>query len=436
MSSNAPKFKSTKFSNFKTNQKKMFNVELSKSRQGPKYKPRFYTNKNLFFVRNVQKKNSTLHKKKLKINFIKNQRKALARRELRNKRNLFITQHSKPVIDSSVNNNELLPKTLIKIKKKIKFKFSVVHHNNSQDMKKEKNHLMNKKTDTSNKLSGNEDEDEDNENMSNVFEGEENMSIICNNNTPIKKHKLISYKNGKYMSGRWSIDEHKKFIEAIIKYGNDWKEVQKYIGTRSSSQARSHAQKFFIKLKQDQEKSKISNVIDYSNSSIKNFHDALQCLPPDKKEKIIQELESVVFDKKIITKKRKRNSKPKDPGNTYMPETYTEMGFISGTDFFEDDSFIMGENINNMNNSNKNQEIKKYIIDKRKMSIDSLGDEKKIDKRKFLNELDKNNNNGVFTDEEYEKSFHKVFSDKEGQDIEPESRKISIEDDFMFNIKI
>jgi len=103
---------------------------------------------------------------------------------------------------------------------------------------------------------------------SNIFNEENNNNNLCNCNTSIKKQRNINNKNSKYTSGRWNLDEHKKFIEAIIKYGNDWKEVQKYIGTRSSSQARSHAQKFFIKLKQDQSKSKISNTIDYSNNNI------------------------------------------------------------------------------------------------------------------------------------------------------------------------
>lgn len=44
-------------------------------------------------------------------------------------------------------------------------------------------------------------------------------------------------------------------------------------------------------------------MIDYSNSSIKTFHDALQALTLDKKSKIIQELESVEFDKQISNKK-------------------------------------------------------------------------------------------------------------------------------------
>lgn len=388
MSSNCPKFQSSQFSNTNVNRTKMFTVE----RKVSNYKPRFYTNKNLFFVRNMKKNSAKLHKKKLKLKLLKNQQKAIARRELRYKKGLFITHHNKPslnpISDSSQNK-------LSKLKRKLKFKFSIINQSQTLIFKKEKK-IENNIND--NKITFNEE----NKNINII--NEETNNNLCNNNTPIKKHKILTNKNSKYSSGRWSLEEHKKFIEAIIKYGNDWKEVQKHIGTRSSSQARSHAQKFFIKLKQDQSKAKISNMIDYSNSSIKTFHDALQSLSADKKQKIIQELESVVFDKQISTKKRKRN---RLKGINNYSETNTELGFISGTDLFEDD---------------------------RKMSVDSLSEEKLIDKRKFINEMD--NNNGVFTDEEYEKSFHKVFSDKEGKTIEPESRKQSIEDDFMFNINI
>ena len=31
-------------------------------------------------------------------------------------------------------------------------------------------------------------------------------------------------------------------------YGKEWKKVEEHVGTRSSTQARSHAQKFFVKL--------------------------------------------------------------------------------------------------------------------------------------------------------------------------------------------
>ena len=32
-----------------------------------------------------------------------------------------------------------------------------------------------------------------------------------------------------FETGRWKLDEHQRFVEAIIKYGNDWKQVQKCV---------------------------------------------------------------------------------------------------------------------------------------------------------------------------------------------------------------
>ena len=49
-------------------------------------------------------------------------------------------------------------------------------------------------------------------------------------------------------AGRWTCEEHQKFLEALKLYGKNWKLVQKYVGTRSATQARSHAQKYFAKL--------------------------------------------------------------------------------------------------------------------------------------------------------------------------------------------
>lgn len=45
---------------------------------------------------------------------------------------------------------------------------------------------------------------------------------------------------------------HGRYIHpylAIATYGKDWKKVEELVGTRSGSQVRSHAQKFFNKLR-------------------------------------------------------------------------------------------------------------------------------------------------------------------------------------------
>lgn len=57
---------------------------------------------------------------------------------------------------------------------------------------------------------------------------------------------------GHYNSGRWTRMEHFKFLEALKKFGKEWQKVQQHVFTRTSTQARSHAQKFFVKLEKKQ----------------------------------------------------------------------------------------------------------------------------------------------------------------------------------------
>lgn len=47
--------------------------------------------------------------------------------------------------------------------------------------------------------------------------------------------------------GRWLDDEHERFLKALRIYGSNWKAVELAVGTRTATQARSHAQKHFIK---------------------------------------------------------------------------------------------------------------------------------------------------------------------------------------------
>lgn len=64
---------------------------------------------------------------------------------------------------------------------------------------------------------------------------------------PSSKSTKVDANGKKYNTGRWSEEEHRKFMEAIELFGKDWKKVQQHVGTRTSAQSRSHAQKVLAK---------------------------------------------------------------------------------------------------------------------------------------------------------------------------------------------
>lgn len=75
--------------------------------------------------------------------------------------------------------------------------------------------------------------------------------------------------------GRWTEEEHNLFIEGIVKYGTVWKNVKKLIKTRTSVQVRSHAQKFFLKMKTCKD-NKLG--IDFTANSIKSIKDMIDLI--------------------------------------------------------------------------------------------------------------------------------------------------------------
>ena len=55
-------------------------------------------------------------------------------------------------------------------------------------------------------------------------------------------------KEKKALNGRWTAAEHKKFMQALERYGRNWSMVQKKVKSRTLAQVRSHAQKCFLNM--------------------------------------------------------------------------------------------------------------------------------------------------------------------------------------------
>ena len=88
----------------------------------------------------------------------------------------------------------------------------------------------------------------------------------------VKKKSLLRKNDQKSKGGRWTLDEHINFLEAIDKYGTNWKKIEKGMSskTRTRIQIISHFQKFFKKLKSCKD-AKLG--IDFTSKSIVNLED-------------------------------------------------------------------------------------------------------------------------------------------------------------------
>ena len=170
------------------------------------------------------------------------------------------------------------------------------------------------------------------------------------------KQKKNNISNIKYLSGRWKEDEHKRFIEAIIKYGNDWKQVQKYVKTRSSTQARSHAQKFFVKIK----KAKVLDFnLDLSKTSIKMFHDMIKEASVEKYNKILNALNSIAFERN--NKKNKKEEKNIIENNNHNINNCTNNNYLDISNN-KNNEFDKEKDYINNNNNNLNESINNEIV--------------------------------------------------------------------------
>ena len=57
-----------------------------------------------------------------------------------------------------------------------------------------------------------------------------------------EKLKVNAEESQTYKTGSWTVEEHERFIEALTKYGKDWKKIMAHVGTRNRGQMGSYSQ--------------------------------------------------------------------------------------------------------------------------------------------------------------------------------------------------
>ena len=104
----------------------------------------------------------------------------------------------------------------------------------------------------------------------------ENQKFLANKKVCLFKvetfEEYCSNENNISNTGKWALKEHIQFLQALEKYGVNWKIIRKIIRTRTATQIRSHCQKFFIKLKncKDEELG-----IDFTSDHIRSMKDVI-----------------------------------------------------------------------------------------------------------------------------------------------------------------
>lgn len=277
-------------------------------------------------------------------------------------------------------------------------------------------------------------------------------------NSSKKQHKLNKKKqkrrckDEKYQSGRWKEEEHQRFVDAIIKYGNDWKQVQTCVKTRSSTQARSHAQKFFIKLK-------CANLFDFeldlTKNSIKLLHNLLKLKSEEEYEEIKQQLNQIAFEKRYSCLKNKPNDDKSASDNN---DNYSRKNTDTITDLDLNAQYILSTFLNNLTDDNYNSDQRiNSAFQERTISIDYNNNDYNYNEKirpsiGSINEYFKNSiedkeikdlhfgNNNSLNNKDYALNFNHFFNQKRKDSNDKfiipsnnNSRKVSQDEDYFLS---
>ena len=163
--------------------------------------------------------------------------------------------------------------------------------------------------------------------------------------------------------GKWSYEEHIKLIESFVNYGNKWKIIQKYIGTRSCNQIISHAQKFFLRLKELKSDKYCFN---FKKNNIQSLSNLINIIARSNKtgENDKKYIINTLIDLTDLNLRTRRKKYLKRKKYNFMVKIQKEMALN------DKESKIEDELLNKINSNNKNLEFDDFSS-----GIDLMNDE-------------------------------------------------------------
>jgi len=172
-----------------------------------------------------------------------------------------------------------------------------------------------------------------------LFLSRKSLRFVVEKGEEYNKRKLPD--NIDVNEGRWTKEEHDKFLDGIVQYGINWKKVKTLISSRTSIQVRSHAQKFFRKLKMCKDE-KLG--IDFTDESISSIRDMIFQI------KTINNNYNIKNIFKYLSDKFDNMKKPKKYDGQIM--NYN-INFVFDNDKKETNNLL--ENNNNLNINSRNE---------------------------------------------------------------------------------
>ena len=248
----------------------------------------------------------------------------------------------------------------------------------------------------------NEKQEIDKENEPNEAELEENLE---NSEVSMESNEQFINGENKYRRGRWTEEEHKNFLKGIINYGNDWKMVEKIVKTRTSSQSRSHAQKYFLKFKNLVEYYKLNEKSLYEvingQYSLSFFFDKqfIQLNSEEKKKLLDTFITNINLFSESKNKRRKKSIDKNKNKNIITTDDYNKIFKIESKDD-DNKSFHSDEDDDNDNDKDNISSLNDKNILNKKTKRNKIFNIVKCTKYKyseeFKNNLDNKNKNIKF----------------------------------------